>query len=167
MLDWSKILFDGSLITLLSTIYLLVAGSLNPRLFLNKGDLPEDILAVVPPKTPREKKLSLLAAIPLLTFIFILPAWSAVSFKAQAGGSVSFFTLFLHVLIIVMMFNLFDLVVIDWFIINTLTPRFIVYPGTEGFAGYKDRMFHLRAHTRALPGVLVGVLIITAIAWML
>lgn len=167
MLDWSKILVDGSLITLLCFIYLLVVGGFNPRLFLNKGDLPEDILAVVPPKTPREKKLSLLAGIPLIALFFILPAWSAVSFKAQAGGSVSFFTLFLHVLIIVMMFNLFDLVVIDWFILNTLTPRFMVFPGTEGFAGYKDRMFHLRAHARALPGVLVGVLIISAIAWMI
>lgn len=167
MLDWSKTLFDGSLITLLLFIYLMVVGGLNPRLFLSKSDLPGDILAAVPPKTPREKILSLLAGIPLIALFFILPTWSAVSFKAQAGESVSFFTLFLHVLIIVMMFNLFDLVVIDWFIINTLTPRFMVYPGTEGFAGYKDRMFHLRAHTKALPGVLVGVLIITAIAWML
>jgi hypothetical protein len=26
----------------------------------------------------------------------------------------------------------------------TITPRFVVIPGTEGMAGYKDYVFHLR-----------------------
>jgi hypothetical protein len=48
-----------------------------------------------------------------------------------------------------------DLLVFDWLIMNTWTPSFVVYPGTEGFAGYKDYMFHARAHVRGLVGLLV------------
>lgn len=167
MLDFGKILTDGALITLLFALYLLGIIRFVPRLFLSKKNVPGDILAAVPPRTPREKKLSLLVGLPLVALMFILPVWSAVSFKSQASGPVSFGTLYLHILLIVMMFNLFDLVVLDWFLLNTLTPRFLVYPGTEGLAGYKDKMFHLRAHVRALPGLLVGVLVITAIAWII
>lgn len=167
MLNFTKILIDGGLITFLLAVYLLLIIRFTPRLFLNKNDVPGDILAAVPPRTPQEKKLSLLVGIPLLAFMFILPVWSAVSYKSQAAGPVSFGILFLHIFLIVMMFNLFDLVVLDWFLLNTLTPRFLVYPGTEGLAGYKDKMFHLRAHVRALPGVLVGALILTIIAWLI
>jgi hypothetical protein len=37
----------------------------------------------------------------------------------------------------------------------TITPRFVVIPGTEGMAGYKDYVFHLR-------GFLIGSVISAA-----
>ncbi len=49
-------------------------------------------------------------------------------------------------------FNLVDLLLIDWLLICTITPKFAVIPGTEGMAGYKDYVFHLR-------GFLIGILI--------
>lgn len=167
MVDLAKILIDGSIVTVLSALYVLGIMRFAPRLFLNKNDVPGDILAAVPPRTEKEKQLSILVSLPLLVFLFVLPVWSAVSLKTQASGPVSFGALYLHILAIVMMFNLFDLVVLDWLILNTWTPRFAVIPGTEGMAGYKDKMFHLRAHVKALPGVMVGALILTIIAWLI
>jgi hypothetical protein len=47
-------------------------------------------------------------------------------------------------------------VLVDWLLLNTITPKWVVFPGTEGFAGYKDYGFHLRAHLRALPAQVLG-----------
>jgi len=33
-------------------------------------------------------------------------------------------------------------VVLDWLIFVTIQPDFVVIPGTEGLAGYKDYGFH-------------------------
>jgi hypothetical protein len=49
-------------------------------------------------------------------------------------------------------FNLIDLLVLDWLVFNTLQPKFVILPGTDGMAGYKDYLFHLR-------GFLIGTMI--------
>jgi hypothetical protein len=61
-----------------------------------------------------------------------------------ANESLTFGMVFWSVLIAVMTFNLFDLLVLDWLIFAGITPRFIVLPGTEGLAGYKDFAFHVK-----------------------
>lgn len=48
--------------------------------------------------------------------------------------------------------NLWDLLVVDWLIGCTITPKFIILPGTEGAAGYKNYAFHFR-------GFLIGTVI--------
>jgi hypothetical protein len=52
--------------------------------------------------------------------------------------------------VVMIAFDLFDWLVVDWLVLCTLTPRFVVLPGTEGVAGYKDYAMHLR-------GLLVGL----------
>jgi hypothetical protein len=47
-------------------------------------------------------------------------------------------------------------VLVDWLLLNTITPKWVVFPGTEGFAGYKDYGFHGRAHLRVLPAQVIG-----------
>lgn len=45
-----------------------------------------------------------------------------------------------------------DIVIIDWLIVATLTPSFIVLPGTEGMREYKDYAFSLKpAQLRGAP----------------
>lgn len=45
-----------------------------------------------------------------------------------------------------------DIVVIDWLIVATLTPKFLVLPGTEGMREYKDYGFSLKpAQLRGAP----------------
>ena len=50
---------------------------------------------------------------------------------------------YLHTFGILMIFNLVDLLIIDWLILLDY-PRFVVIPSTEGMKGYKDYKFHLR-----------------------
>jgi len=41
-----------------------------------------------------------------------------------------------------MVFNVFDLLVLDWLLFCTIQPRFMALPGTEGMAAYGDYGFH-------------------------
>ena len=45
--------------------------------------------------------------------------------------------------------NLFDLVVIDWWLFCTIQPGFLVLPGTDGMAEYADKSYHWKV---LLPG---------------
>jgi len=41
--------------------------------------------------------------------------------------------------------SLLSMLILDWLIFVTVQPAFVVIPGTEGLAGYKDYWFHLEA----------------------
>lgn len=165
MLDL-QILLTHSLIGIVAiSSIILVVGVKRPRWFLEKKNVPPDILAAVPPRTETERRQSLWAAIPLAFLLLGLVFYSTYVF-GQASGA-DFGTLFLHALILILVVSTFDLVVIDWLLLNTITPRQFVYPGTEGFAGYKDYGFHGRAHLRALPGQAVFAVLVAGIVTLL
>src|SRR3990172_27498 len=53
--------------------------------------------------------------------------------------------------IVLMVFNLFDLLIADWLVFVTIQPKAVILPGTVGMAGYKNYRFHFR-------GFLIGIL---------
>jgi hypothetical protein len=167
MLDTVKILSDGVLFAAIGSVIVLAMMAYNPRLFLNKGDLPADILAAVPPKTQAEKRQAIIFGLPFLFAIVAVPFISTLQFHQQAGGEVSFLSLVIHPFAILMIFNLVDLLILDFVLFCTITPRFMVVPGTEGFAGYKDYGFHIRQHLKSLPFMLLGAILIAIIVSLL
>lgn len=164
MLDFNKILLDGSLIAVLFVGLLLGLGRFNPRYFLSKKNIPPDIYAAVPPRTTEESRKGAFLILPVLLLMLAGPVWSGYVF-AQAGG-VSFGWLVAHVYLVLLFPFLGDLLIVDWLVMNTITPKWVVYPGTEGFAGYKDYMFHLRAHIRGVFVMVVMALFISAGVWL-
>ncbi|MGD8456229.1 MAG: hypothetical protein PVF83_07600 [Anaerolineales bacterium] len=163
LLDISKILIDGGIATLLFTIIVLGMLLYNPRLFLGGNDFPPDIVAAAPPQTQREKRISILLTIPFTLLVVGIPIYSTLSFNSQLGGDAPFWPLFWHTFGVIMMPFLFDLIVLDWWMFCTLTPKFVVIPGTEGFAGYKDKLFHLKAHSRGLLYMIAASLFIAGL----
>ncbi len=143
MINISKILLDGALLSILSSILLIVVLWINPRLFLQ--DYPDEIQAVVPPKTDQEKRQSLIPGIPFLLLLFAVPFISTLILKRQSEETISFFTLFLNAFGVVFFFNLVDLLLLDWLLFCYITPGFLVIPGTEGMLAYKDYGYHFRA----------------------
>lgn len=134
-----KIILDGALMSVIASAILLGIMRVNPRLFLQ--DYPKDIQAAVPPKTAEEKKLSLILGIPFLLVLFLGPFLSTLSLSRQTG---SFPALLGNAFGVAMMFNLVDLLVLDWLLFSIITPKFVVIPGSEGMAGYKDFQFAFR-----------------------
>jgi hypothetical protein len=157
MLDFNKILVDGSLLSISFLVIVAIIARSKPRLFLNKEDVPADILAAVPPKTVAEKRQAILVSLPLMLILTAGTLYSTYTFYLESDAN--FLILFMHALIILVMISASDLVIMDWLILNTWTPKWVVFPGTEGFTGYKDKGFHGRAHLKALPLLLFGAAI--------
>jgi hypothetical protein len=65
-----------------------------------------------------------------------------------------------------MVFNLFDLLVIDFLVFNIITPKVIVLPGTEGMAGYHNYRFHWIGFWKGTVMLLVVSLVIALLAWV-
>ncbi len=164
MLDVGRILLDGGALAVVTMVFLVGVLRYNPRLFLNKGDVPADILEAVPPKTPKEKRLAALLGVPFILLAFVLPLLSTIAFDARSGSEASFGVLFAHALGVLSVPFFADLFILDWLLFCTITPSWAVIEGTEGFAGYKDYGFHLRAHTRGAVWMFVFALLIAGLA---
>jgi hypothetical protein len=143
MINISKILLDGALLSILASISIIGILRFNPRLFLQ--DYPEEIQSGVPPKTNLEKRQSLITGIPFLLLLFAVPFISTLILKRQSGETISFIFLFLNAFGVAFIFNLVDLLMLDWLLFCFITPSFLVIPGTEGMQAYKDSGFHFRA----------------------
>ncbi|MCJ7715131.1 MAG: hypothetical protein MUO54_01245 [Anaerolineales bacterium] len=93
MINFTKILLDGIVLSVLASITILAILRFNPRLFLQ--DYPAKIQNQVPPKTDKEKSHSLLVGIPFLIILFVIPFLSTLSLAKQ-GGEERFLLLFIN-----------------------------------------------------------------------
>lgn len=153
MVNLSKMFADGAILSIVASIFLIVVLRFNPRLFLQ--DYPEAIQNEVPPKTALEARQSLLLGVPFLLLLALIPFLSTLTLKRSVTETLSFLQLFLHAFGVVFIFNLVDLVILDWLMFCTITPKFVVIPGTEGMAAYKDYLFHFKA---SLTGTGISIL---------
>jgi hypothetical protein len=167
MLSLARILRDGTLLALIFSVYILAMMRHNPRLFLNKGDFPRDILDAVPPKTEGEKRQAKILGIPFFVGMLGGPVLSTLALQRQSTTAVPFLQLFLHALGVLMIPNLVDLVILDWLLFCTITPQFMVVPGTEGFAGYKDYGFHAKGHAKGMVLITVVALVVAVFVVLL
>jgi uncharacterized membrane protein len=165
MLNPGKTILDGLILSIAASLLLVAALRFNPRLFLQ--DYPKEIQARVPPKTEKERQQSLVVGIPYVILIILVPLLSTLALKRQMGDESSFPALFLNTFGVVFLFNLVDLLLLDWLMFCSLTPAFLVIPGTEGMAAYKDYGYHFRAFLIGTLLSLVGGLIIAGLVWLL
>lgn len=150
----TRAVLDGALLSAAACVLIFASLRANPRIWLN--DFPPDLRAAVPPKTADEQRQSLLWGLP---FMALLLGWPIVStmLVAAAAGTVTFLSLWLHAFVVVLVFNLADLLLVDWLVLCTFTPRAFVLPGTEGMPGYKDYWHHFR-------GFLIGTVVSAVLA---
>jgi hypothetical protein len=134
----------------LTTAALMFLVRANPRYMMQ--DYPPQITAHIPPQTKGEKKASFLYGFP---FLFILALFPLVyGFLGKFSGQQSFFQIALQIFTLIFSFNLVDLIILDWLVFCTITPGFMVLPGTEEHPGYKNYRFHFIAF---LKGTLLSV----------
>jgi hypothetical protein len=165
MIDVRHMLIDGAILSLLASLYLMAVLWFNPRLFLQ--DYPAPIQSAVPPKTEQEKRLSLILGLPFLLLLLVAPLLSTLAFVHGSEGGVPFLAAFFHAFGVVFTFNIVDWLVLDWVVFCTLTPQFLVIPGSEGMAAYKDYFYHFRAFLLGTVLSLGGGMLIAAVAWWL
>ena len=165
MPSMGKMLFDGMILSFLASLFIVSSLRVNPRMWLQ--DFPEDIRKAVPPKSKTEQRLSLAFGIPFLILLLAVPFISTLTLKHQSGGDISFFRLFMNAFGVAFIFNLVDWLLLDWLLFCTITPSFIIIPGTAGMPGYKNYYFHFRGFMIGTVLCVAGGLALAAIVSLL
>lgn len=137
-MDVQLILIHGAIGSLALTVALLLIGLKNPRLMLQ--DYPSAIRNSVPPKTKVEKKQMYQWAWPFLVLFIGYPIAIGIHYTRQFNWP--FIDTFALVWGMQLVFNVYDLLILDWLIFCTITPKLVIIPGTENNPGYKDYKFH-------------------------
>ena len=141
----------------------LLIGKFNVKMLVN--DYPPDIRARSGPMSAETRRQANLASLPLLAGLLLVVIMALVQLRL-AVGELSLLNTFMVTLVMFQVWNLIDLVVLDWFILMTLRPHFMILPGTEGLAGYKDYRFHFRkflnglVFTTILSGIVTGLALV-------
>ena len=150
-------LLYGLLLSILSSAVLLISAYLNPESMVD--GYPPDIQAKHGPMSETAQRHKKLVGLPFGLILIVLLIISIITLD-----EVTFVTVFVNTAVILTMFNLVDLLLIDWLIFNTIQPRFIILPGTEGMVGYGAYGFHFRKFLKGTAGGLVASLIIAGLA---
>jgi hypothetical protein len=140
----------GGVLSAVLSILLLGILRMNPEILLN--DYPPDIREKYGPMSERSKRQRLPVAVLIGAVALGIVAASLSDVRAHGGGQIPFLTAFVHLFVMFSVFNVVDLLVLDWPLV-AICPSFMVLPGTEGSAGYKDYWFHFR-------GFLIGTVLI-------
>ncbi|MCC7252484.1 hypothetical protein [Hyphomicrobium sp.] len=143
------------------TVLIFISLWHEPRIWLH--DAPQSLQDKVPPKTEREVALTWAYSVLFLPLFFGVPILSTVRLLGRNPG-LGFWSGFANAAGIVLVFGLVDLVLIDWLVVCWLTPSFLVIPGTEGAAEYKDYGFHAVGFLIGLPLMAATGLIAALIA---
>ena len=151
-----RIARDGALFSLVASIYLLVLLRFKPRIFLQHS--PREIREIVPPKSARERRISV-----LLGLLIGVPFISILFWRTATLGSHSFRDLFAYAFGVLFIFNLVDLLIIDWLIVCWLAPRWAILPGTEHIAIPKQYLHHFKGFLAGTVGLALAGLAIAAL----
>jgi hypothetical protein len=145
----------------------LILGSLYANAEMWLADYPPDIREKYGPMSERTKKQRTLFTIPFVLFLVGVVALSIVRL-GDVLGDVTFTAVFLHTFIMLELFNLVDLLIIDWLVLGLMRPKFAILPGTEGMAGYNSYGFAFQGFVKGTIGLFIGALLIAALAmWLL
>jgi len=156
---FTQTLLYGSMYSLILAGSFLLLARINPEAWLN--DYPPDIQAKFGPMSAKAKRVRLVFGIPIMLFMLGFPFF--VVFQLAHINPLTFWQVFGSLLTLFTFFNLFDLLIIDWLVFNTIQPRFVILPGTEGLAGYKDYGFHFRASLKGQIGLTLFSLILAGV----
>lgn len=153
-------LFYGTILSVFSAGVLLLSAWLNPESMVD--DYPPDIREQHGPMSATARRHKKLVSLPFGLILIGLLALSNMRLS-----EITFFTVFVNTAVMLMLFNLVDLLLLDWLLFNTIRPRFMVLPGTEGMPGYSDYGFHFRQFLKGTAGGLIASMLIAAVMSLL
>lgn len=163
--DWYRLfygaLLNGLILSLLLTILAVIGGAVALDMFVDK--YPPDVRQKYGPMSLRAARLRPYFAILFFIPILVVPLVGLFLLQ-RAIDSIGFWQAFAYAGVTVFVFNLFDLLILDWLLFCTLQPRAMVLPGTEGMAGYRDYRFHFSGFLKGLGFTVMGGLLV-AILW--
>lgn len=98
----------------------------------------------------------------LLGLVIGVPVTSALLWRTATLGSHSFRELFACDFGVLFIFNLVDLLILDWLIVCWFQPRWLIIPGTEDIFIPKQYFHHFKGFLTGTVGLAVVAIAIAA-----
>lgn len=150
-----KALLDGLIWSVLWMIYVYMLLKLFPWEMVH--EYPEDIKKACTMAAPTSKQLKKGKLASAIFSLFLFAVLLFFGFNAYRNIDFSYLQLFVFLWIVSFVWNLLDLLIVDWLIVCTLTPDWVILEGTRDCGGYKDYGFHFK-------GFLIGCVYTTIMA---
>jgi hypothetical protein len=155
-----RIVRDEALLPVVASACLLVLMRFNPRIFV--GHYPKEIRDIVPPKSERERRISI-----SLGLLMGVPFTSALLWRTATLGSHSFWELFAYAFGVLFIFNLVDLFILDWLIVCWIKPRWVIPRGTEHIVIPNPYLHHFKGFLAGTVGlVFVGLAVAALVRFL-
>jgi hypothetical protein len=165
-LDWSQLLAGavvcGIVLSLGLTTIMIISGSVAPDMWV--GDYPPDIKEKFGPMSARASRIRPFVAALFFVVVLAIPLIGLSSLHTRVDD-IQFLPALVFSVSVLLVFNVFDLLVLDWLFFCTIQPRQMVLPGTEGMPGYRDYRFHFKGFLKGLAFCSVGGLVVACV-WM-
>jgi len=142
----SNALLYGLLISLVLTVLMGASFLVAPDMWLRS--YPPAIKARFGEMTAKAKRLKPIVASSFFGVLLVLAAASLIRLQTHLGDIAGLLDIILSLFITFLVFNLYDLLILDWLLFVRLKLPFFILPGTEGMAAYDDYGFHARAFLR-------------------
>jgi len=129
-------------------------------------EYPEDIKKATTLKDPtdeQKKKAKLYGGMASIALFVILAIFPIMYFKR---APVSFVQIFFYTWIIAFTWNVVDLIIMDWLLVCTITPDWLILPGTKGCKGYKDYRFHFIGFLQGCIYISITALLMAGAAYL-
>jgi hypothetical protein len=150
-------------LSIVLTTIAIISGAIAPDMWV--GDYPPDIKEKFGPMSPRAARIRPYVAVLFFIPILALPILGLYLLSTSVG-TIPFPPALVYSVTALLVFNVFDLLVLDWLLFCTIQPRRIVLPGTEGMAGYRDYRFHFIGFLKGLGFCSVGGLVVAGVWWV-
>lgn len=142
----------GIILSILLSILILITIYVNTEIWVS--DYPPDIQEKYGSKSRKTTWQRGIVGLCFLGIILLMINFSLIQFYLRSSEPPNFVGIFFNVFVMLSVFNVTDLLILDWLFFVNIRPQFIILPGTEGMPGYDDYMFHFK-------GFLIGTIIIT------
>lgn len=153
--------FYGAMLSVVLTILILGSLYINPEMWLQ--DAPRDVQAKHGTMSTRAKRQRAWLVVAFAVSIISTVGVSIYQLPTVVGGPLTFVTVFVHLWIIFMLFNVVDLLLIDWLIVEFLRPDFIVQSSVGRLMAERNYWFHFQAFLKGSVGILIVSLLVAGL----
>lgn len=151
----TRALWEGIIWSILWILYVYMLLKFFPWEMVH--EYPDDIKKACTMATPTSKQVKKGKFASAIYSLFLFAVLIFFGFRAYQNMDYNYLQLFIYLWVIAFVWNLLDLLIVDWLIVCIITPRWVVLEGTQGCKGYKNYGFHFK-------GFLIGCVYTTIMA---
>lgn len=160
----SAALASGILMSTLLTTLILTSLARNPRVLMING--PKIMQETLAPLTETEMRELNFGRVLIVLIMLLMPPAMGMWYES-AYHQLSYGEAFLFLWIIWMVFNVVDLVIIDWFVLLRWQPSWSVIPNARPYSEDTDYAHHFRGFLKGTVMVSVFALVYALILTLL